>query len=74
MTTPTIAIATMMAAPTANTYVSVIGTIVSAITVGEGAGAWSTCMAVSVKELLYELEPGYDASIVYFPGISGSHT
>jgi hypothetical protein len=46
MTTPTIAIATIIAAPTAKMYVSVIGWAVSAIGVVDGASTSSTCIAV----------------------------
>ena len=73
MTAPTIAMATMIAAPTAKTYVSVIDLAVSAIGVAEACGTSSTCIAVSANELPYELEPAKDAIIVYFPGMSGCH-
>ncbi len=57
MTAPTIAMATIIAAPIARTYVSVIGFAVSAIGVAEVCGASSTCNAVSANELPYESEP-----------------
>ena len=57
MIAPTIAMAIMIAMPTAKTYVSVINWTFSAVGVAEVCGTSLTCMAVSAKELPYELEP-----------------